>query len=120
LRNGDTARYRRGIVANGAKIDEGVQGSRYDRHVTLYVCYGTFGPAERHACARAHKALVAAGHSPKVSRTYGCYRTDPLFGGRRHVKRLTGNFEVPTLVLDDGAVVDGSREIAAWAAANPA
>lgn len=87
--------------------------------MTLYVCYGTFGPAERHACARAHKALVAAGHSPKVSRTYGCYRTDPLFGGRRHVKRLTGNFEVPTLVLDDGAVVDGSREIAAWAAANP-
>ena len=92
----------------------------YDRRVTLYVCYGTFGPAERHACARAHKALVAAGHSPKVSRTYGCYRTDPLFGGRRHVKRLTGNFEVPTLVLDDGAVIDGSREIAAWAAANPA
>jgi hypothetical protein len=92
----------------------------YDPPVTLYVCYGTFGPAERHACARAHNALVAAGHSPNVSRTFGCYGTDALFGGRRHVKRLTGSFEVPTLVLDDGSVIDGSREIAAWAAANGA
>jgi hypothetical protein len=33
---------------------------------------------------------------------------------------LTGNRWVPTLVLDDGTVVDGSKEIAAWAAANPA
>lgn len=88
--------------------------------MTLYVCYGTFGPAERHACARAHKALEAAGHSPKVSRTYGCYGTDPLFGGRRRIKRLTGNFKVPTLVLDDGSVIDGSREIEAWAGANRA
>lgn len=88
--------------------------------MTLYVCYGTFGPAERHACARAHKALVAAGHAPKVSRTYGCYGTDSLFGGRRQVKRLSGSFKVPTLVLDDGSVIDGSREIEAWAGANRA
>jgi hypothetical protein len=27
---------------------------------------------------------------------------------------------VPTLVLDDGKVIDGSREIVSWAAANPA
>jgi hypothetical protein len=86
----------------------------------LYVCYGTFGPADHHACARAHKALRAAGHRPQVSRTFGCYGTDRLFSGRRDVRRLTGNYKVPTLVLDDRTVIDGSAAIAAWAAANPA
>ena len=86
----------------------------------LYVCYGTFGTAEKHACARAHEALTAAGHEPLVERTFGCFRTDPLFPGRRHVKELTGTYKVPTLILDDGAIVDGSAEIAAWARANPA
>jgi hypothetical protein len=84
----------------------------------LYVCWGTFGTAERHPCARAHQALIAAGHEPEVVRTGGCYRTDPVFPGRRRIKRLTGSYKVPTLVLDGGAVVDGSAEIVAWAEAN--
>jgi hypothetical protein len=88
--------------------------------VTLYVCYGTFGPAERHACARAAKALDAAGHHPRIAKTFGCYGTDRLFSGRRKVNRLTGNHKVPTLVLDGGEIIDGSREIEAWARANPA
>lgn len=86
----------------------------------LYVCYGTFGPPEHHACARAHSALVKAGYAPEVIRTYGCLGTDRLFSGRRTVKQLTGNYKVPTLVLDDGAVVDDSHKIADWAEANPA
>jgi len=86
----------------------------------LYVCYGTFGPAERHACARACHALAEAGHAPEVVRTYGCYGTDRFFKGRHEVRRLTGNFKVPTMVLDDGTVIDDSKNIAAWAAANPA
>ncbi|HEV2975445.1 MAG TPA: glutathione S-transferase N-terminal domain-containing protein [Solirubrobacteraceae bacterium] len=86
----------------------------------LYVCYGTFGTAKRHPCAKAHEALVAAGHEPRVVRTYGCYGTDRLFSGRREIKRLTGNYKVPTLVLDDGSVIDGSDAIAAWSAANEA
>lgn len=85
----------------------------------LYVCYGTFGD-ERHPCGTAHKALRAAGHDPEVVRTYGCYGTDRFFKGRCAVKKLTGNYKVPTLVLDDGTVVDDSRRIAEWAAANPA
>ncbi len=85
----------------------------------LYVCYGTFGPAARHPCARAHRALIAAGYAPEVVRTYGCYGTDRLFRGRCAVKRLTGNYKVPTLVFDDGAVVDESEKIVAWAEANP-
>src|SRR6266487_3015097 len=86
----------------------------------LYVCYGTFGPAERHACARAYRALAAAGHQPKVVRTYGCYGTDRFFRGRRAIKRLTSSYKVPTLMLDDGSVVDESQNIVAWAEANPA
>ncbi len=86
----------------------------------LYVCYGTFGPVERHACGRAYAALEAAGHTANVERTYGCFGTDRLFPGRHKVKRMTGSYKVPTLVLDDGTVIDGSKNIAMWAAANPA
>jgi Glutathione S-transferase, N-terminal domain len=86
----------------------------------LYVCYGTFGPVERHACARAYRGLEAAGHEPRVVKTYGCFGTDRLFQGRQQVRRLTGNYKVPTLVLDDGTVIDDSKNIVAWAKANPA
>jgi len=88
--------------------------------VRLYVCYGTFGPPERHACGRAFAALSAAGHEPEVVRTFGCLKTDPLWKGRREVHELTGNYHVPTLVLDDGTVVDESQNIVAWAQAHPA
>jgi glutathione S-transferase len=40
--------------------------------------------------------------------------------GRREVQELTGNRWVPTLVLDDGTVIDTSHRIVEWAAANPA
>jgi hypothetical protein len=82
----------------------------------LYVCYGTFGLRREggHPCRNAHEALLSAGHRPEVVKTYGCFG-DPLFPGRREVKRLTGNYEVPTLVLDDGTVIDGSQQIIAWA-----
>ncbi len=83
----------------------------------LYVCYGTFAP-QGHPCGKAHHALTEAGHAPEVQKTYGCAGTDRLFAGRREVKRLTGNYKVPTLVLDDGTVIDGSDAIVAWAAAN--
>lgn len=85
----------------------------------LYVCWGTFRP-DGHPCGKAHAALVGAGHTPEVVKTYGCFRTDPLFAGRREVKSLTGTYKVPTLVLDDDTIVDGSASIAAWASENPA
>ncbi len=84
----------------------------------LYVCYGTFPLPGGHPCARAQAALAAAGHRPKVVRTFGCAGTDRFWPGRRNVRRLTGNFEVPTLVLSDGTIIDGSQNIVAWAAAN--
>lgn len=90
--------------------------------VKLFVCYGTFGvpTAERHPCARAYKALTAAGHDAQVIRTFGCAGTDRFWPGRREVKHLTGTYEVPTLVLSDGTIIDGSEHIVAWASANPA
>ena len=39
--------------------------------------------------------------------------------GRREVEELTGNRWVPTLVLDDGTVIDESHAIVDWAAAEP-
>jgi glutathione S-transferase len=83
--------------------------------VKLYVCYGTFAP-QGHPCGKAHHALTEAGHDPEIQKTFGCLGTDPLFAGRREVKSLTGNYKVPTLVLDDGTVIDGSSKIIAWAA----
>jgi glutaredoxin 2 len=39
--------------------------------------------------------------------------------GRREAKRLTGSSMVPVLVTDDGEVVSDSKNIVAWARANP-
>jgi Glutathione S-transferase, N-terminal domain len=91
----------------------------------LYVCWGTFQTPRPggHPCRNAHEALSRAGHRPEVVRTYGWALLPGVFNqssGRREVQELTGNNWVPTLVLDDGTVVDGSREIVAWAEANPA
>jgi hypothetical protein len=90
----------------------------------LYVCWGTF-PTPRpggHPCANALDALHDAGHEPEVVRSYGfgplpdaLNRSD----GRRTVKRLTGQSWVPVLLTDEGDVVQDSKAIAAWAAANP-
>jgi hypothetical protein len=91
----------------------------HTRGVRLYICYGTFKSRKSggHPCRNAYEALVAAGHQPEVTRTYGCV-LNPAFKGRRHVKALTGNYQVPTLELDDGTLVDGSERIIAWAKAN--
>jgi len=85
----------------------------------LYVCYGTFGAEHGHPCARANSALVEAGYAPEVVKTFGCYGTDRFFSGRREIKHLTGNYKVPTLILDDGTIVDDSSNIVDWAHANP-
>ena len=91
----------------------------------LYVCYGTF-PTPRpggHPCGNAHDALKEAGYEPEVVRSYG-FGLLPEFmnatRGRREVRRLTGQSWVPVLVTDDGEVIQDSKNIKAWAAANPA
>jgi hypothetical protein len=92
----------------------------------LYVCWDTrmshpvFG---EHPCGIAYKALRDAGHDPEVVKAYG-WAALPSFmnftPGRRAARELTGNDEVPVLVLEDGEVVAGSEQIVFWAEANPA
>jgi len=90
----------------------------------LYVCYGTFKSPRPggHPCGNAYRALKDAGHDPEVVKTYGWGALpDALNPGRRkEVKRLTGNTWVPVLVTDDDTVIDGSKEIVAWAQEHPA
>jgi hypothetical protein len=91
----------------------------------LYVCYGTFTKAPRpggHPCGNANRALREAGHDPEVVKSYGLGVLPDFLqaSGRKEVKRLTGNYWVPALVLDHGEVVQGSDKIVAWAEAHPA
>ena len=85
----------------------------------LYVCWNTRQGPLGHPCGDAYHALREAGHDPEVVKAYGSrFLPDALnfTSGRREAKRLTGSTTVPVLVTDDGTVVAGSDEIAAWAA----
>ena len=102
----------------------------YRAAMKLYVCWGRFPvPWPRtgnpwrpggHPCKIAHDALLQAGHSPEVVKSYGFARLPDVTSGRREVKRLTGESFVPVLVLDGGEVIKDSKNIAAWARDNPA
>ena len=95
----------------------------------LYVCWGTWRRPtplvsdHPHPCGVAHQALEESGYEPEVKRTFGWIALPGILNqtpGRRKVKELTGQLEVPVLVTDDGEVVQGSVPIADWAAAHPA
>jgi glutathione S-transferase len=93
--------------------------------VILYTCgQKKRGPGFAHPCARAAKALDAAGYTYEL-RVVGSYRLMPwTWGGRdeerAEVRKLSGTNEVPILVLDDGEVISGSGTIARWADEHPA
>jgi hypothetical protein len=93
----------------------------------LYVCYDflknvrTTGRPGGHPCGNAHVALKEAGHQPNVIATHGLGL--PPFNktkGRDKVAELSGQRWVPIMVTDDGQTISGSKEIVAWAEANPA
>jgi glutathione S-transferase len=92
--------------------------------VLLYTCgQKTRGPAFAHPCAKAGKALDAAGYEYEL-RTVGGYRLAAWTWGTRNadreeVKRLSGTNEVPILVLYSGEVISGSGAIARWAKEHP-
>ena len=108
----------RGLLRRAAAATAASRG--HTPSMMLYTCYGTFKSRKPggHPCRNAYQALTAAGYKPQVVRTGGCV-INPAFPGRRHVHRLTGNYQVPTLALDDGRVIDGTQAIIAWASANP-
>jgi hypothetical protein len=89
----------------------------------LYVCWGLFRtPKPGHPCRNAWEALGASGHDPDIIRARGWGLLPSWLNrtrGRREVRRLTGNDWVPVLMTDDGEVVQGSENIATWAATHP-
>jgi hypothetical protein len=103
----------------------GAEGARttidYDRSMILYTCpAGTHGanvPLISHPCGVAAQALERAGHDYTV-KTVGGFKNIPLSrrGKREEIIALTGQQDVPVLLLDDGSTVQGSGAIVAWAA----
>ncbi len=98
----------------------------YASAVILYMCgegirERSFGGLITHACGRAAKALDEA-DIPYETQTVAGYTSSPWTWLRRRrdraeIKALSGRTSVPILVLDDGEVIAGSRQIARWAAA---
>jgi glutathione S-transferase len=88
---------------------------------TLHVCSLDQAGPGLHACRRAHDALTEAGieHDKSVfdrNRPFGL-----LTAGRRpDLKALSGQEKLPVLELPDGATVNGSGAIIAWAKAHAA
>lgn len=92
----------------------------------IYVCWDTTAKHPvigEHPCGVAYHAVVDAGYDPEVVKAYGWAKLPKALNftpGRKEVRELTGSDEVPVLVLDDGDYIAGTREIIAWAEANPA
>jgi glutathione S-transferase len=93
--------------------------------MVLYTCgVKKRGPATVHPCAKAAKALDAAGYEYEL-KVVGTYRLMPWTWASRdeeraEVRELSGTNEVPILILDDGEVISGSSVIARWANERPA
>jgi hypothetical protein len=92
--------------------------------VILYTCgqkdkHASIG----HACGRASKALDDAGYEYEIRAMPG-YRLAPWTwgdrkNGRMEVEELTGQVNVPVLLLNEGETVVGSGKIVEWAKAHP-
>jgi hypothetical protein len=90
----------------------------------LYTCpartHGADTPIVKHPCGVAAQALEKAGHSYSV-KAVGGFKNVPFSrrGKRDQIIELTGQQDVPILVLDDGGVIQGSTAIVDWASSNP-
>lgn len=91
----------------------------------LFTCpaqkHGATTPLVRHPCGVAAKSLDDAGHEYELKVVGGFKAIPASRRGRRHeIVSLTGQQDVPLLLLDDGTVVQGSDRIVDWVRANPA
>lgn len=86
----------------------------------FYTCFG-IGGNDHHACAKAYRAVTAAGYAPELKKVYGSGFLPGFLQtkGRRVIKQKTGTYFTPAIELDDGTVIGGSDAIVAWAAAHP-
>ena len=91
----------------------------------LYTCparkVGGSAPIVKHPCGRAADALNEAGHTYDTEVVGGFKSLGFTRRGKRDkIRELTGQEDVPILVLDDGEVVSGSQAIVDWARSHPA
>ncbi len=97
----------------------------YNREMVLYTCpartHGANAPLVKHPCGVAAEALDTSGHTYEV-KVVGGFKNIPFSrrGKREEIRELTGQEDVPVLVLDDGSTISGSGEIVAWAKSHPA
>jgi len=95
----------------------------YTRSMVLYTCpartHGASAPIIKHPCGVAAQALDRAGHSYSV-KVVGGFKNVPLSrrGKRDEIFELTGQHDVPVLILDDRTTIQGSSAIVDWAAGN--
>ncbi len=93
--------------------------------MVLYTCpartHGASVPLIKHPCGVAAQALDASGHTYTLE-VVGGFKNIPLSrrGRREEIVALTGQEDVPVLVLDDSTTVVGSGAIVAWAASHRA
>ncbi len=93
--------------------------------MVLYTCpagtHGGSAPLIKHPCGVAAQALDRAGHRYTV-KTVGGFKNVPFSrrGKRGGIRELTGQEDVPVLLLDDGSTINGSGEIVTWAQAHSA
>ena len=90
--------------------------------MVLYTCGQKTHAAPFHPCGKAGHALDDAGYEYEIKAVRG-YKLLPWTrrgDERAEIEEMTGQSDVPVLVLDDGETIAGSGRIADWAAANPA
>jgi len=95
--------------------------------MVLYTCadgkaFGSMPGPLAHPCGRAAVALDKAGHTYEWRKVKGgtlkFWTLRNRAEDRAEIERVSGQRSVPILVLDDGAVITGSAEIASWAREN--
>ena len=87
----------------------------------FYTCWGING-SDHHACAKAYRAITAAGYDPELVRVKGSGFLPGFLQnkGRKHLRELTGAYHTPVIELDNGTIINPSDAIVKWAAKNPA
>jgi len=90
--------------------------------MVLYTCGGKKNGAPLHPCGRAAQALDEAGRTYEIEVVPG-FKLMPWTrrgDARAEIKRMTGQSDVPVLLLDDERTVAGTSAIVDWAKANSA
>jgi hypothetical protein len=84
--------------------------------LTLYVCHIDDRGPPPHACRRSQRALRDAGHDfDKIVFAKGIPFGLFTKGRRPELKEISGQEQLPVLLLGDGTTVNGSAKIIAWA-----